>query len=96
MFEDQIRSPSGIYIGTFDILAVSILMTHVMLICIQILKCLFMLMIQLFLIMVKQVQTNLQDDFDTICKWLDLNNMHIHLQKTKVVAIGHRKMMFCQ
>ena len=21
---------------------------------------------------VKEVQTNLQDDFDTICKWLDL------------------------
>ena len=40
---------------------------------------------------VKEVQTNLQDDFDTICKWLDLNNMHIHPQKTKVVAFGHRK-----
>ena len=27
---------------------------------------------------VKEVQGNLQDDFDTICKWLDSNNMHIY------------------
>ena len=38
---------------------------------------------------VKEVQANLQDDFDTICKWLDL--MHIHPQKTKVMVFGHRK-----
>ena len=47
---------------------------------------------------VKEVQNSLQDDFE-ICKWLDLNNMHIHPQKTKVVAFGHRKnweMIFCQ
>ena len=42
---------------------------------------------------VKEVQTNLQDDFDTICKWLDINNMHIHPLKTKVVAFGHKKKM---
>ena len=29
---------------------------------------------------VKEVQKILQDDFD-ICKWLDLNNMHIHTHK---------------
>ena len=34
---------------------------------------------------VKEVQKN------TICKWLDINNMHIHPPKTKVVAFGHRK-----
>ena len=48
---------------------------------------------------VKEVQKNLQDDFDTICKWLDLNNMQINPQKTKVVAFGNRKkleVMFCQ
>ena len=33
----------------------------------------------------------LQEDFDLICKWLDLNNMHLHPQKTKVMAFGHRK-----
>ena len=40
-----------------------------------------MLRIQLFLIMVKQLRRyreDLQDDFDTICKWLDSNNMHIY------------------
>ena len=44
---------------------------------------------------VKEVQKILQDDFDTICKWLDLNNMHNYIrpQKTKVVAFGHRKKM---
>ena len=26
-----------------------------------------------------------------ICKWLDLNNMHLHPQRTKVMAFGHRK-----
>ena len=40
---------------------------------------------------VKEVHKNLTDEFDTICKWLDINNMHIHPQKTKVVAFGHRK-----
>ena len=33
----------------------------------------------------------LQEDFDLICKWLDLNNMHLHPQKTKVMAFGHRR-----
>ena len=32
---------------------------------------------------VKEVQKNLQDDFDTICKWLEINNMHIHPQRQK-------------
>ena len=39
----------------------------------------------------KEVQKNLQDDFVTICKWLDLNNMHLHPRKTKVMAFGHKK-----
>ena len=42
---------------------------------------------------VKEVQKNLQDNFDTICKWLDINNMRIHPQKTKIVAFGHRKIL---
>ena len=37
------------------------------------------------------VTEKLQDDFETICKLLDINNMHIHSQKTNVVAFGHRK-----
>ena len=40
---------------------------------------------------IREVQKNLQDDFDTICKWLDLNNMHLHPRKTKVMAFGHKK-----
>ena len=40
---------------------------------------------------VKEVQKNLQDDFDTICKWLDIMHIIIHPQKTKVVFFGHRK-----
>ena len=32
---------------------------------------------------VKEVQKNLQDDFDTICKCIDINNMHIHPQRQK-------------
>ena len=35
---------------------------------------------------VKEVQKIFKDNFDTVCKWLDINNMHIHPQKTKVVA----------
>ena len=38
-----------------------------------------------------EVQKNLQDDFDKICKWLDLNNMHLHPKKTKVMAFGHKR-----
>ena len=38
-----------------------------------------------------EVQKSLQDDFDTICKWLDLNNMHLHPRKTKVMAFGHKR-----
>ena len=41
--------------------------------------------------MVKDVQKVLQEDFDLICKWLVLNNMHLHPQKTKVMAFGHRR-----
>ena len=62
-----------------------------------------MLMIRLFFNYgktVKEVQTKLQDDFDTLCKWLYNTNMHIYTpKKTKVVAFGHRKyweMMSCQ
>ena len=40
---------------------------------------------------VKEVKKILQDDFDTICKWLDINNIHIHPQQTKVVAFCHMK-----
>ena len=40
---------------------------------------------------IQEVQKNLQDDLDTICRWLDLNNMNLHPQKTKVMAFGHKK-----
>ena len=42
-------------------------------------------------ILSKEVQNNLQCDFDVICNWLDLNGMHLHPNKTKVMAFGHRK-----
>ena len=32
---------------------------------------------------IKEVQKNLQEDFELIWKWLDLNSMHLHPQKTK-------------
>ena len=32
---------------------------------------------------IKEVQKNLQEDFELIWKWLDLNSMHLHPRKTK-------------
>ena len=38
-----------------------------------------------------EVQQNLQNDFDLICKWFDINEMYIHPQKTMVMSFGSKR-----
>lgn len=38
-----------------------------------------------------EVQENLQNAFDLICKWFDINKMYIHPQKTMVMSFGSKR-----
>ena len=38
-----------------------------------------------------KIQINLQSDFDLLVRWLEINCMYIHPDKTKVIAFGPKR-----